>query len=514
MRTKKTLINITAAVIGQVFAMVIGFISRVIFIRTLGIDYLGVNGLFTNILSMLALVELGIGPAIIFSLYRPLAFKEELKVKALMNFYAKAYWIIGMLVLLIGLVLLPFLDIFIKDPPDIPDLTLIYLLFLANSVITYFFAYKRSLIIADQKSYITTLYKYSFYFILNVIQIIILLLTKNFILFLLAQIVLNFLQNLMVSWKTNKMYPYIRGKNKERLDNETKTTVFKNVRALVYHKIGGTAIFGTTNIIISSFVGIVWVGLYSNYLLITNSLNSIIGQFFSAITASIGNLNAYGDREKSNFIFKTLFFISWWIFGFSSICLLVLINPFITLWIGREFTMDFIAVLMIVINFFVTGMRKASLTYKDSMGLFWNDRYKPLAETAVNLIVSLILVQFWGLIGVLAALFISTMAVSFWVEPYVLYKYGFEKSCKEYFQRYFLYTIITIILSFLTVFISNIFFYEVTIASFLGRLIVCLIVPNITIMLGFYKTKEFKYLLGVAMVLKERIKRQAEASRR
>ncbi len=512
MRTKKSLINITTAVIGQVFAIVIGFVSRLIFIRTLGIEYLGVNGLFTNILSMLALVELGIGPAIIYSLYKPLAFNDEQKVKALMNLFAKAYWIVGVVILIIGLAIMPFLEIIIKEPPNIPDLAIIYILFLANSVITYFFSYKRSLIIADQRGYITTIYKYSFYFVLNVIQIIILLKTKDFLLFLSAQIIFTFLENFLVSLKANQMYPYIKGTNNEKLDEDTKAAIFKNVRALIYHKLGAKVVFGTSSIVISAFVGIAWVGLYSNYLLITNALNIITGQFFTAITASIGNLNAYGDKERTNFIFKTLFFISWWIFGFSSICLLVLINPFITLWLGSEFTMEFLVVLMIVVNFFVTGMRKASLTFKDSMGLFWNDRYKPLAEAAVNLVVALFLVQHWGLVGVLVAICISTMAVCFWVEPYVLYKYGFERSSKEYFLRYVFYTMITILLALLTVFINNILFYDVTITSFLGRLLVCLVVPNVVIILGFYRTKEFQYLLGVIKVLKESFKRRAVAN--
>lgn len=512
MRSKKSLINISAAVIGQIFAVLISFISRLVFVRILGAEYLGVNGLFTNLLSMLALVELGIGPAIIYSLYKPLAFNDVQKVKALMSLYARAYWIVGLVVLIIGLAIMPFLDLIIKDPPSIPDLQIIYLLFLTNSVITYFFSYKRSLIIADQRSYITTIYRYSFYFVLNVIQIIILLMTKNYLLFLFAQILSTFLENFLVSLKANQMYPYIKGRNNEKLDEETKAIIFKNVRALVYHKIGGTAVFGTSSIIISAFVGIVWVGLYSNYLLITNALNIIIGQFFTAITASVGNLNAYEDKEKSNFIFKTLFFISWWIFGFSSICLLVLFNPFITLWLGSEFTMEFYVVLMIVINFFVTGMRKATLTFKDSMGLFWNDRYKPLAEAIVNLVTALILVQYWGLLGVLVAIFISTMTVCFWVEPYVLYKYGFERSSKEYFLRYVFYTMITILLALLTAFINNILFYDVTIASFIGRLMVCLVVPNVIIVLGFYKTKEFQYLLGIIKVLKDSLKRRAVAN--
>lgn len=497
MRLEKSLTNLTTALFGQLFGILITFGSRLVFIRILGAEYLGVNGLFSNILSVLSLVEVGIGPAIVFSLYKPLAFKDETQVKALMNFYARAYWVIGGLIMVLGLLVLPFLDILIKNRPDIPHLSLIYLLFLANSVISYFFAYKRSLIIADQNNYIATIYRYGFFFVLNVLQIIILLATRSFILYLIAQILITFLENWFVSRKAERMYPFIKGKSNERLDVGTKAAIFKNVKALIYHKIGGTVVLSTSNIIISAYLGVFWVGLYSNYHLITNSLNIIIGQFFTGIIASVGNLNAHEDQERTNFIFQTVDFITWWIYSFASICLLVLINPFISIWLGSDYLLNDTFVMVIVASFYVAGMRRAIQTFHDSMGLFWYDRYKPLIESAVNLVLAIYLVQQWGIVGVFAANIISMMTVCFSVEPYVLYKYGLKKSPQRYYVRYIACTVITVILSLITVYTCNALLPQTSIASLIGRLSICLMVTGISL-IGFYKTAEFRYLLRIA----------------
>lgn len=496
MRVEKSVRNLTTALIGQACGILITFISRLVFIRVLGAEYLGVNGLFSNILSVLSLVEMGIGPAIIFSLYKPLASKDERPVKALMNFYARAYKVIGLLVMVLGLLVLPFLDILIKNKPNIGDLNYIYLLFLANSTISYFFAYKRSLIIADQNSYIATIYRYGFFFILNVLQIIILITTKNFMLYLAAQILITFLENYLVSRKAEKMYPFIRGKNNEKLDVEIRGTIFKNVRALIYHKIGGTLVLSTSNIIISAFLGVYWVGLYSNYFLITNSLNIVVGQFFSAVNASIGNLNAYEDQSRLNFIFRTLYFLTWWIYSFAAISLLVLINPFISLWLGSQYVFSESVVLIIVASFYAAGMRRIIQSFHDSMGLFWYDRYKPIIESAINLAAALVLVQRWGIAGVLLANLISTMTVCFWIEPYVLYKYGLKTSRRTYYVKYIWYTAITISIGFLIVCVCNILFSNISLASFAGRIMVCL-VSNVFILV-FHRTEEYKYLLGIA----------------
>lgn len=496
MRTKSSIINLTVAMIGQSLGILVSFFARIVFIQVLGTEYLGLNGLFTNILSILSLVELGIGPAIIYSLYKPLAERDTEKIKSLMRLYQKAYIGIGITILVLGICFTPFLDRFIKEIPNIPHIHFIFLLFVINAAISYFYSYKRSLIISDQKRYIATAYRYSIFILLNIIQIIILYLTHNFILFLICQIVATLIENILVSKKADKLYPYLREKNIQKVDKPTIEQIIRNVRAVIVHKIGGVVVKSTDSLIIAKFVGLVGVGLYSNYLLIINALEMITSQIFTSITASVGNLGATESNDKKRQIFNIVLFINFWIFGFISISLLALLNPFIQLWIGEEFILDTSIVIMIIINFYLSGMRKGVLTFRDALGLYWYDRHKPIFESIINLVASLLLVKELGMIGVFIGTFISTLTTCFWVEPYVLYKYGFNSSVFSYFRRYILYTIITIITCVVTIFVTK-FISDVTIINFIFKTFVCVLIPNVIFFMVFHRTKEFKFILNM-----------------
>ena len=200
-RTKNSIINSSVSIITQVLTVIINFIVKTVFIKVLGSEYLGLNGLFSNIITMLSLADLGIGIAIPYSLYKPLADKDEKKIRILMKYYSKIYNVIGVIVLSIGLALIPFLPLIIKDMPDIPNISLIYALFVIHSASSYFFVYKKLLIDSDQKSYITSKIIFTFSTVLSIIQVIILLLTKNYILFLLSSIITVVLQNIYICYK-------------------------------------------------------------------------------------------------------------------------------------------------------------------------------------------------------------------------------------------------------------------------------------------------------------------------
>ena len=271
-RTENSIINSTMSIITQVLTVILNFAVKTVFIKMLNDEYLGVNGLFTNIITMLSLADLGIGIAIPYSLYKPLAEKDEQKINILMNFYKKIYNIIGMVVLLIGLSLTPFLGLIIKDIPDnVPNLSLIYMLFVIHSASSYFFVYKKFLIDSDQKGYITSRIIFAFSTILSIIQIILLVITKNYILFLLASIIMVILQNIYISYKANKMYPFIKNKTNDKLSKDDVKDIKKNVSSLFIYKVGTVIMNGTDNIIISKFIGLIIVGFYSNYVLIINS---------------------------------------------------------------------------------------------------------------------------------------------------------------------------------------------------------------------------------------------------
>ncbi len=505
MRTESSIKNLMFAFGGQVAGILISLVSRLVFVRVLTSEYLGLSGLFSNILSMLTLADLGVGTAMTYSLYKPLADKDTEKIKTLMNVYKIAYRIIGIIIIIIGAILIPFLPNLINNMPNISEINYIYFLFVLNSAISYFYSYKRSLIISDQKKYIATIYRYLFYFILNVVQIIILLLTHNYIVFLIVQIMMTLLENIIVSRKADKMYPYLKEKNIDKLDSIAKKEITKNISSMTLHKIGGTVVNATDNLIISRYVGLTEVGIYSNYCLIINAVNAVVLQIFNSIVASVGNLAATESKERLYEVFKRIFFLDFWIYSFASICLIVLFNDFIKLWLGDEYIFSFYIVLVIVINFYLMGMRQTILTFKDALGLYWQDRYKPILESIVNIIASIILVKAVGVVGVFLGTMISTVTVCFWMEAYVLYKYGLNQKFRKFFMKYGFFTIITIIVGTITFFICSMI-KEVTIINLVVKILICIIIPNFIYFIILRKTGEFKYYIDLIKTMLYKIK--------
>ena len=500
MRTKNSIKNSIFGIGGQAINTLLSFISRTIFITMLGADYLGVNGLFSNILSMLSLAELGLGSAIIYNMYRPLAEGDERKLKALMSLYEKSYKIIGITIAIVGCLISPYLSYIIKDTPNIPNLIIIYLMFLMNSVVSYFYIYKSSIIMADQKNYIITVRQQIFTVLQVILQIVVLYITKNYLAYLLIQIICTFLMNFSISKKADKMYPFLKSKNKEKLDSNEKKIIFKHVSATMSHKVGGVVVNGTDNILMSKFVGVYWVGLYSNYYMIISIINRFVGQIFTAITASVGHLNVKESKEKSYDVYKKILFINFWIYGFCSISLLSLFNPFIKLWLGDKFLLSSGIVVLIVTNFYLTGMRQSTITYNSTLGLFWNDRYKPWIEACINMIASIILLKKLGISGVFLGTLISSVTTSVWVDPYILFKHGFNRNLSDYFKQYLKYMLITII-SAVSTYKLNTLINGNSIGIFIVKCILTFIIPNLIFIVLTFKTDEFKYtksmILGI-----------------
>lgn len=509
-RTKKSIINLITAFIGQIFGVLISFIVRKVFVNCLSSEYLGVNGLFTNILTMLSLVELGVGSAMTYSLYKPLAENDVPKIKSLMNLYKKAYRIIGIIVLVLGIGFTPFYKYLINEVPNIPNLNLIYILFVVNTGVSYFYSYKRSLIICDQKKYIATIYRYGFYFLYNVAQIIVLITTKNYIFYLVCQVISTILENIAISRKADKMYPYLKDKNIEKLPKEEFNNIKKNVFAMLFHKVGSMVVNSTDNILISKFIGLTAVGMYSNYYMVISGLEIVVNQIFEAIVASVGNLGATESKEKIKSVFRKVFFMNFWIFSFCSICLLVIFNDFISLWVGQDYVFEFGIIITLVIAFYLKGIRKTVITFKDATGNFYHDRYKPLFESVINLIVSIILAQKLGVAGIFIGTIISTITTSLWIEPVVLYKYVFVEKAYKYFVKLIEYTIIGILVAVITYWLSG-FMVMSGILEIIIKLIICLIVPNIIYIILFRKTEEFRYFIDlIRKMINKIIKRKEE----
>lgn len=504
MRTRNSLINITFGLGNQLIITLLSFVSRTVFISTLGIEYLGINGLFTNILAMLTLAEAGLGVSIMYSLYKPVADNDYHKINLLMKFYRNTYIVIALIILVLGLSIMPFLDFFIKDS-NVEDIHLIYLIFLLNTVAPYFYVHKNSFLNVCQKGYIVTGI-YSVSSILSVlIKIAILHYTQNYILYLVIDSVITITNSIILAFIVNKMYPYLKNKVKDKLDDYTKKDITKNVKAIVLQNIGNYLVFGTDNIIISSFVSVAAVGLYSNYNMLIEICRTFINQVFNNIYHSVGNLVAKESRDKVISVYKAYRLVNFWLYSLFTILLTILLEDFITLWIGREFLMDEGLLFVLMFIFYERGMRNSITTVKTTAGIFHSDRFAPLFQAAINLIISIVLVQRLGIIGVFIGTLVSALAVPFWTTPYLVYKRVFQLPVSQYFLKYILFTVIGIG----TYFLTNLICSFIPTGEFLNltiRALICLIVPNLIYICVFYRTNEFKYLLGIAINMLGRLR--------
>lgn len=488
--------NIKYGYIGMIVQLALGFISRTVFIYTLGVTFLGVNGLYSNVLSILSLAELGIGSAMNYSLYKPVVTGDYEKILVLMNLYKRSYRVIALIVTVMGLLLLPFLNYIIKDPGNISikDLTIYYLIFLFNTVSTYFVAYKFSLVNANQKNYIQTNIQTITILITVIAQIIILVLFKDFLFYLLISAVIGLIQKIYVNMYLNKLYPYLLDKNVEEISLEEKSSFKKNIKALILQRIGSASVYQTDNIIISSFINVTTVGLISNYNLIITSVSGLISIIFNSMISGFGNLIATENKEKQYFIFKLNRFLVFWLFGFTAIALQILLTPFIQLWIGKDMVIDSTVIYLIMINYYFVGHRTIIAHFYSAAGIFDEVKYIAIIQAVVNLVVSIVLVQKIGLEGVFIGTICSGLVATF-SAPIIVYRSIFNKSALEYYKDSIIY-LLAIGVAFTSLeLIKYKILTENTIISFIAMLIFVAVVPNIIFYMLFRNREEYNYLL-------------------
>lgn len=498
MRIKNSLKNFGSGLAINLINNLLAFFSRTIFINVLGKSYLGVNGLLTNVLSMLSLAELGVGTAINFSLYKPIAEEDNKKIALLMSFYKKVYKWIGLLVFTIGLILMMFLNVIIKDPGDVKNIKLIFFIYLVNTSYSYLMSYKNTLLSANQKDYLLTGTNIIFSAMMTITQIIVLLIAKDYIMYLLANMLMLLFQRLYINYKITKMYPLLKEKIKEKLPDEEFKAIFKNIKAVMFHKIGDYCINGTDNIIISAFISVSMVGLYSNYSMIITMVNGIIVMFYNSMTASLGNLIATESDEKKIEIFEIINFIGFWLFGFATICFYNLLNPFIELWLGKDFLISRSILIIVLLNYYLTGMRVPIYAVKAAAGIYDEDKYTPLIQSVINLVLSVVLVQRLGLAGVFMGTLVSSIVLPCWQRPYIVCKYALKTSSKSYFIKYVQYLITVIVVTFIISRILSVIFFNIKVINFVIKMLICTIIPNIVFLILFRKTKEFQHVVGIA----------------
>ena len=497
-RTEQSFRNLNFVLLLRVGSAVISFFSRKVFIQMLAREYLGLNGVFSSILSMLNLTELGIGTAIVYSLYKPLADHEHEQAAALMALYRRAYRTIGSVIGLLGTALTPFLPILIRDMPDIPHIEGIYLLFVLNTSLSYFFSYRQTLLYADQRQYINSICELVTQVLLQLAQMLFLWLTGNYFVFLGLGIGAGLLKNLVLLKITDRLYPYVASGQKERVMPETRAAIVRNAKAMIVHKLRNMMVFGTDNLLISFFTGIVNVGLYSNYHMVTGMLHNTYTQAFSSLVSSIGNLTATADNERVLPVFYRLNFVGSWLYGFSTVCLIVLLNPFIELWLGADFLFSQVDVCLISLNFYLTGMRQATVSFRSAYGLYWYDRYSPIAEALINLVASIVLAVPLGISGIFLGTLISTVTTCLWIQPVMLFRHGLKAPVWPYFQRYAVNTVVTVLTTAAVWGICTAL-PGAGLLRFIMQMTVCAVVGNLGFLLTYHRGKEFRYFTQLMM---------------
>ncbi|WP_302999609.1 DUF1919 domain-containing protein [Thomasclavelia spiroformis] len=452
-RTENSILNINFSIISQLIKIIFSFLSRTIFIYVLGKKFLGINGVYASILSYLALSELGIGTAVTFTLYKPIADNDKEKIKSIVRFYRNIYKFIGFFIICVGLSILPFLQNIISDFILTRDLYIAYIIYVLNIASSYLlFSYRQVLLIASQKKHKIEKTNIICYFVTNCLQIIFLLIFEDYILYLLIQFVTQNVQQYWIYKIVGNEYPYIKGLNAKPLSITDKRNIKHSVFSIAMFKMGAVILNSTDNIIISAFIGVSVVAIYSNYHLLISTVTGLIGLIFSSLTASVGNLNVSADSKKREDIFNKIFFVSTLLYGVGGMILYQMLNPFISLWLGKSYVFSNTVVLIFVVDFILAGYMIPIDTFKDACGVFKVGRYRPLLTIVINLLFSIFLARKVGIAGVVFATTVSRILTTFWIDSKYTFEIVFEKKPYTYyitFWKYMLYNFIGIgILSF------------------------------------------------------------------
>lgn len=496
-RTEKTRKNVIYSFISQFLIIFLNFVSRTIFIKILGNEILGLNSLFTNILTLLSLTELGFGNAITYSLYKPIHDGDNDKIAGIMNFYKKVYRYVAIIILCIGVTLLPFLkfivNLDVNSTLNLFHIRIFFILFIFNSLSSYLLAYKSNLIMADQKMFVIKKINLFITIFQFITQSVSLLVFRNYFIYLIIQIVFTFLNNVIISITSDKLYPFLKNNNKIIEDKEKKS-ILSNVKSIFIYKVATNIVENVDNILISIMVGTISVGLYSNYHMITNSLLGIISIFFASFTASIGNLNIESDNQKKENIFHEVMIINSFIMIVSTVCLLNCFDNFISFWVGESNRLGFLLTVVICLNYYIYGVLNPICVYRDSTGIFKEAKNISIVLAILNLFLSIIMGKYFGMIGILGATFISKLLTNFWYQPYILFKHIFNNNSLKFFVdqiKNFIVLLIAYALSYSIISLFNISGILLIITSF----IISGLISSLLVLLVYIRDKNFKKLI-------------------
>lgn len=477
-RIKNSVRNIVYRLMSQIATIILRFVSRTIFIHILGVEYLGINGLFSEILQVLSLADLGYGTAMVYSMYKPLAEKDEKKITQLVVLYKKIYTIIALTITIIGIALIPVLPYLVNLKQDIPYLRVYYLLYLANTVSSYLVVYKTCILNADQKNYLVSKYNTIFSFLSLIGTTVFLLLTHNFIVYLIVQVAFTYANNFYTSHVAEKMYPYIKNQVEKLSKNEGKE-IFSNVKSVFIYKAANTLVGSTDNTIISVLIGTVTVGMYSNYSMVVSNITFFINIIFSSVTASIGNLVVEANKTKNYEVYQTMQFFSFILSTVAISGTYLLIDDFVLVWLGDNYLLEPLVVMAIVINMYFSVVLMPIWSYREATGMYLQTKYVMVATAIVNLVVSILLGKLIGFAGILFATSIARISTYFWYEPRLLFAQFFGKKVSNYYKGIFYNITATLIVSI----ICYLTFNKVLVTNWWGFLIKTCMVGGLALVL-------------------------------
>ncbi len=433
--------NVKYGILSQIVKILLQFFNRKIFIYFLGVELLGVNSLFASILSILSMTELGVGSAIAFSLYKPLAENDIDKVKGIMCLFKRVYRIIGIVVLAVGCCLIPFIPDMVNTSEAIPYVKVMFFIVLLKTALTYLlFAYSQTLLIAAECKYEVDKIITLFYVITNVAEIIFLLCTKNFIVYLIVEMICLITQQYVIYRRAKQKYPDIMDAKNVNLAVGEKKEIWKNVYGLSINKFSGAILSSIDNVILSAFISTAIVGIYSNYTMILMAATGIISMAFTSVTANIGK--KFADNSICENHFYLMLYMNFLICGFCSVLYFTLISDFVSLSFGKDLILSEASVAAIIFNMIMSYMTLAIQVFKDASGIFWFGKYRPVLTCVLNIAFSLLLVKPMGITGVVLATAFSRICTTVWYDPHLVFKYAFNKSAKNYGIRYIFYCIV------------------------------------------------------------------------
>ena len=460
MDKKKSILNIGTSIFSKILLLLMAIFVRRMLIQRIGNDVNGLNSLYTSIIGTLAVAELGIGKAIIFSMYKPIVEDNHREICALYCLYKKIYMIIGFVIFVAGLMIMPFLPRLISDYENIRvNVYNTFLLMLISVVLTYLYSAKTSLIVSHKDDFIITCIDTISKIVRYFLQIVVILVWSSFTIYLVCQIISTLISWGLTEIVVQKRYSDVVNSN-ELIDEDIKIELIKNSKAMFMHKLGMILVNGADSMIISSFIGVVILGKYSNYVYIASTMIGIISLFFSSLTSIVGHLCAEGDKETTKKYFDLFYTLNYILGVVFFLGYFAVVDYVIRLLFGNGLEVSKAISFIITLSNFISYMRNAALLFRNASGTFYNDRWKPVAEGIVNVVLSILFVLFfpdnYKVVGVIVATIITTLLICDIVEPYVIYRYIFEKSPKKFFIKNYTYILIFLVaLIILTFLIRN-----------------------------------------------------------